>query len=99
MLTVEALALKVGLNMAVSAGFKDVVCFSDSRKLIDILTGNKSVIELKGIIHDLGVLSESFSYLSYHYVSRNRNERADKLAKHSLFRLSNNLMEIENSVF
>lgn len=98
-LIAEALALKAGLTMAVSAGYKDVVCFSDSQNLINILTGNKSVIELKGILHDLGVLSESFSYLSYRYVPRNRNEQADKLTKHSLFKMSNNLLEIENSCF
>ena len=98
-LVAEALALRTGLSKAVSSGIKDVICFSDSKSLIDLITGNKSVISLRGILHDLGVLSESFSYLSYRYVPRNRNEQADKLTKHSLFKMSNNLLEIENSCF
>lgn len=97
-LTAEALALKAGLTMAVAAGIKDVICFSDSRHLINILTGNKYVIDLKGIFYDLGVLSRSLSSISFCFVSRNCNVQADMLAKNALFLFSNNPLGIANSV-
>ena len=97
-LTAEALALKEGLTMPVSAGIKDAVCFSDSRNLIDILTGIKTVIELKEILHDLGVLSQSLSSISFRFIPRNCNAQADMLAKNALFMLSNNHVWIVNYV-
>lgn len=50
----EALALRSGLSKAMSVGIKDVVYFSDSKSLIDLNTGNKSVIALRGVLHDIG---------------------------------------------
>ena len=61
-------------------------------------TGNKSVISLRGILHDLGVLSKSFNSISFQFISRVCNVQADSLAKNSLFQYSNNLSEIGNNV-
>lgn len=97
-LTAEALALMAGLSMAAAAGLKDVVCFSDSRHMIDIITGNKFVIEFKGILHDLSVLSLSFSSISFRFVSRSCNEQADRLTKNALFIFSTNPSWIGDSV-
>ncbi|KAL0697928.1 hypothetical protein Bca4012_054050 [Brassica carinata] len=49
-LIAEALALKSGLQQAVSIGYKDVVCLSDSRCLVGLLTENSSVIALQGLL-------------------------------------------------
>lgn len=97
-LVAEALALRTGLSKAVYSGIKDVICFSDSKSLIDLITGNKSVISLRGILHDLGVLSKSFNSISFQFISRVCNVQADSLAKNSLFQYSNNLSEIGNNV-
>uniref|UniRef100_M4EYE7 Reverse transcriptase domain-containing protein n=1 Tax=Brassica campestris TaxID=3711 RepID=M4EYE7_BRACM len=97
-LVAEALAMKAGLQKAISSGCKDLICCSDSKSLIEAITGNKTVAALRGILHDLGVLSSSFSSISFRFISRSCNEPADRLAKRALFLFSNNLPEIENSV-
>ena len=54
-LVAEALALKTAIEEAVSSEIQDMICFSDSKCLISLITGNKSVIALKGILHDISV--------------------------------------------
>lgn len=88
-LVAEALALKEGLSKATLAGIKDIVCLSDSKCLVQLLTGNKSVTALRGILHDICVLSRSFTSISYRFISRVCNAQADELAKLALFLLSN----------
>lgn len=87
-LAAEALALKEGLSKAILAGLKDIVCSSDSRCLIQLLTGNKSVTAIKWILHDICVLSQSLNSISYHFIARSCNVQADELAKNFLFLLS-----------
>lgn len=84
----EALALKAALEEAVTSGIQDLICFSDSKSLISLITGNKPVIALKGILHDIGVLSDSVQSISFKFVSRSCNVSADRLAKDALFELS-----------
>ena len=97
-LAAEALALKEGLSKAILAGLKDIVCSSDSRCLIQLLTGNKSVTALKGIFHDIYVLNRSLNSISYRFVARSCNVQADELAKNSLFFLSCSSLGTRNSV-
>lgn len=70
----EALAMKAGLSKAISAGCKDLICCSDSKSLIDAITGRKSVTAIRGILHDLGVLSSSFNSISFRFISRYCND-------------------------
>ncbi|KAG2271460.1 hypothetical protein Bca52824_066015 [Brassica carinata] len=97
-LVAEALAMKEGLMKAASAGLKDIICYSDSKCLIDTITRNKSVIALRGILHDISVLRSSFNSISFKFISRVCNDRADRLAKNALFQFGNNLSEIDNNV-
>lgn len=97
-LVAEALALKAGLSQAVSSGIKDVICVSDSKCVIDLITGNKTVVALRGMLHDISVLSQSLSSISFCFIPRTCNEPADRLAKNSLFQFSNHLLEMTNSV-
>ncbi|KAF3608552.1 hypothetical protein DY000_02046182 [Brassica cretica] len=97
-LVAEALSLKAAINAAIAHGAKDLVCFSDSKILISLITGNMSVISLQGILHDIGVLSRSPSSISFKFVSRNGNVVADGLAKSALFYVSNSPSEIVNYV-
>ncbi|KAG5377977.1 hypothetical protein IGI04_025819 [Brassica rapa subsp. trilocularis] len=97
-LVAEALALKAGLSQAISSGIKDVICVSDSKCLIDLITGNKTVVALRGMLHDISVLSQSFSSISFRFIPRTCNEPADRLAKNSLFQFSKHFSEMTNSV-
>lgn len=97
-LVAEALAMRAGLCMAISTNIKDIICCSDSKSLIDAITGNKNVIAIRGILHDLGVLSSSFSSISFKFIARSCNGSADLLAKNALFSFSNNLSEAGNSI-
>ena len=92
-----ALALKPGLQQAVSLGYKDAVCLSDSRRLVG-LTGNSSVISIQGLLHDICVLSSSFNSISFKFISRAYNSAADCSAKNALFVLSNSPSGMRNSL-
>ena len=46
------------------------------------------MIALKGILHDIDVLSRSFVSISFKFVPRNCNATADRLAKDALYALS-----------
>lgn len=43
-LIAEALALKAAMKTAIDLNIKDLICFSDLKNLISLITGNKSVI-------------------------------------------------------
>lgn len=83
-LIAEALALKAAMEAAISHKVKDLICFSDSKSLISLITGNKSVIELKGILHDICVLSLSLTSISFKFINCTCNVPADQLAKDAL---------------
>ena len=87
-LTAEALALKAAIADAVERQTKDLICYSDSKSLIKLIPGNKSVIPLQGILHDIDVLSKSLSSISFVFLSRSDNAAADCLAKEALFLIS-----------
>ncbi|KAF2596011.1 hypothetical protein F2Q68_00006976 [Brassica cretica] len=97
-LMAEAMALKSSLSLAISSGFKDVVCFTDSKSLVGLLTGTSSVVALKGIIHDISVLSSSLNSTSYQFISRDCNSDADRLAKDALFLFSDSPSRIRTFV-
>uniref|UniRef100_A0A0D3ABG6 RNase H type-1 domain-containing protein n=1 Tax=Brassica oleracea var. oleracea TaxID=109376 RepID=A0A0D3ABG6_BRAOL len=88
-LVAEAMALKSGLDMAATKGYKDVVCLSDSRCLVGLLTDKSSVIALKGLLHDICVLSYSLNSISFKFIPRASNIIADRIAKNALFVIAN----------
>ena len=88
-LVAEAMALKSGHDMAVTKGYKDVVCLSDSRCLVGLLTDKSSVIALKGLLHDICVLSYSLNSNSFKFIPRASNIIADRIAKNALFVIAN----------
>ena len=90
----EALALKAAIKAAISHNIKDLICFSDSKGLINLITGNTSVIALQGILHDISVLSSSLSSISFKFIPRHCNTIADRLAKEALFLFQIPLLEV-----
>ena len=97
-LVAEALALKAGIKAAISLNIKDLVCHSDSKGLINLITGNTSVIALQEILHDISMLSNSMSSISLKFVPRCCNTITDRLAKETLFSVSNSSLGRENLV-
>ncbi|KAL0740038.1 hypothetical protein Bca4012_081551 [Brassica carinata] len=97
-LMAEAMALKSGLSMAVSQGYKDIICCSDSQCLVGLLTGKSSVIALKGILHDISMLSRSLNSISFKFISRLCNVEADRCAKDALFVFSSSRLGRFDSV-
>ena len=97
-LMAEAMALKSGLSMAIASGFKDVVCFTDSKCLVGLLTGQCSVVALKGIIHGIRGMSNSLNSISFQFISRNCNHVADRIAKDVLSVFSISPVGRRNSV-
>ncbi|CAH2070365.1 unnamed protein product [Thlaspi arvense] len=81
-LAAEALTLKTALLDAVSSGIR--ACLSDSKNLISRLTGNGNSVKLQGIFCDIRVLSNSFEYICFSFISRLINVSADYGFKMSL---------------
>ncbi|KAF2532494.1 hypothetical protein F2Q70_00033249, partial [Brassica cretica] len=83
---------------AVSLGYKDAVCLSDSRCLVGLLTGNSSVISIQGLLHNICALSSSLNFISFKFISRAYNSAADCSAKNVLFVLFNSPSGMRNSL-
>ncbi|XP_013616938.1 PREDICTED: uncharacterized protein LOC106323345 [Brassica oleracea var. oleracea] len=83
-LVAEALAMKDSISAAINVGFKDLLCLTDCKSLIDMVIGNSSVTSIQGILHDIGVMSRSLDSISFSFIPRTRNEAADRLAKAAL---------------
>ncbi|KAF2609586.1 hypothetical protein F2Q70_00007006 [Brassica cretica] len=64
-LVAKALALKAAIVAAKSLNIKDLICCSDSKGLINLITRNTFVIALQGILHDISALSNSFSSIVF----------------------------------
>lgn len=88
-LMAEVLALKTTIEDAIAHGVKDLMCLSDFKNMIILITRNSSVISLQVILHDIGVLSRSLSSISFKFVNQNCNMVADTLPKAAMFSASN----------
>lgn len=84
-LIAEALAVKAVLLDAVSSGLTSVTFWSDSKSLISALSSKDKHIDIQGILHDISVLCRSFVSISFNYVPRLENSKADSIAKSALY--------------
>ncbi|KAG7568486.1 Ribonuclease H domain, partial [Arabidopsis thaliana x Arabidopsis arenosa] len=83
-LMAEAVALFLAQQQALALGFKKLHFASDSQLLIKALTSESPQKELYGILQDILWLSNDFDEISFSFVSREKNSRADALAKSAL---------------
>lgn len=88
-LVAEALALKAAISTAVLKGVPSLQVFSDSKTLITLLVAKENYLQIQGILFDIHQLCSKFNSVSFHYVPRARNSKADSLAKSTLFALKN----------
>ena len=76
--------MKDSISCAINAGFKDLLCLTDCKSLIDLITGNTSVTSIQVILHDIGVMGQFLDSISFSFIPLIRNEAADRLAKAAL---------------
>ena len=86
-LTAEATALLLAIKHAIDLNFKNISFASDSQTLIKAINGGAHPVELHGILHDVLNLSSFFSNVSFSFVNREHNRRADLIAKSTLAEL------------
>jgi len=79
----EYRALEAGLSAAREHGATDVVVRSDSQLLVRQMTGEYKVKDgrLRLLKAEIDSIREGFDRVRFEYVPRERNERADELAK------------------
>lgn len=85
--TSALVAETLAVTAAVSSHISSLVVFSDSKALILLLNSQGQDVALKGIFHDIHQLAQSFSSISFRFISRLANVHADSLAKSALYQL------------
>ncbi|KAG7559442.1 Endonuclease/exonuclease/phosphatase superfamily [Arabidopsis thaliana x Arabidopsis arenosa] len=83
-LLAEAMALLLAQQQALDLGYKKLLIASDSLMLIKALNSESSSKELYGIQQDILSLALNFDEISFHFVPRELNNRADAIAKSAL---------------
>ncbi|XP_048630385.1 uncharacterized protein LOC125603339 [Brassica napus] len=83
-LVAEGLALKEAVATCSSHGVKEALFESDSSQLISAINGDNPPLELYGIVEDIHIIASAFDDVVFGWISRERNEEADLLAKNAL---------------
>lgn len=83
-LMAEGMALREALQRSKDLGLMRLNVESDSKTLIDSILGKNIVPEIYGIVADILLLSPSFDYVSFKWISRKANYAADLVAKQVL---------------
>lgn len=87
-LVAEALAVKAAVTAAVSSHVCCLSVNSDSKNLILLLKTQGQDVALRGVLHDIHVLSRSLASISFTFIPRLLNVQADSLAKAALSSMS-----------
>lgn len=82
----EARALMAALRDAQARGATALLIYSDSSLLVEQLgsAGAAPVVRLAGLYEEAGVLLNTFTHTSLHWIPRHRNGEADTLARAAL---------------
>ncbi|XP_048629759.1 uncharacterized protein LOC125601745 [Brassica napus] len=83
-LVAEGLELKESVATCSSHGVKEALFESDSSQLISAINGDNPPLELYGIVEDIHIIASAFDDVVFGWISRERNEEADLLAKNAL---------------
>jgi ribonuclease HI len=86
----EILALVKGLQLCLDNNIKSVRCFSDEQALCRILSLKNPeqlgiYIERNPLLQSVTGLSEEFDSISFEYIPRNENKKADKLSRQKIY--------------
>ncbi|RID55858.1 hypothetical protein BRARA_G03098 [Brassica rapa] len=87
-LMAETLAVRSAITFALSIGLESIAIFSDSQNLIKTLSRKERNLEIFGALNDIYLISSSFKTISFTFISRTLNVRADHCAKQALWALN-----------
>ena len=87
-LVAEALTVKAALVAAVSSHVSSINMYYDSKILISLLTSHGQDVVLKSVLHDITMLAQSFTSISFIYIPHLANVQADSLGKAALHSIS-----------
>lgn len=84
----ESLGMKRGLELCLENGIKNVICYTDEQnlsKIYNIQTSNLAEIYAKTTtLKEILALKKQFETISFEYVPRSKNKKADKLARKAI---------------
>ncbi|XP_018435308.1 uncharacterized protein LOC108807521 [Raphanus sativus] len=83
-LMAEAIAIRSGILAAADLDITNISFFSDCQTLIRAINNKLHIKELFGIISDIKQLSSAFVSISFCFIPRPENCKADELAKRAL---------------
>ncbi|KAF3507851.1 hypothetical protein F2Q69_00004818 [Brassica cretica] len=83
-LMAEALALRSGLLAVASLDITSIRVYSDCQTLIRAIQNKLQIKEIFGIVSDIMQISSAFESISFSFVPRSENQKADCLAKRAL---------------
>ncbi|CAL9231590.1 unnamed protein product [Arabidopsis halleri] len=89
-LEAEAWALLAALSNAQTRGLDALQVFSDCQVLIKLLNSEDIHTEIHAIVGDVRALSSLFKQISFNFISRCSNSKADLIAKDALVAFVNN---------
>jgi len=81
-------------SQASHLGISKLLLASDLQQLVKALNGEPHPLELHGILFDLAMISLNFDAISYAFVKRDNNIKADALAKAALLSIHHVLVHI-----
>lgn len=83
-LVAEAMAVKAAVETAVTLRVSRLIVNSDSKNLILLLKTQGQDVALRGVLHDIHVMSHLLDSISYVFIPRLANSQADSMAKAAL---------------
>lgn len=84
----EALAVREAITFALNHGIGSLMLLSDSQSLIKMIKNKAMNLEVFGILHDIYLLSQNFSFLEFKFIPRAANDIADSVGKQALYSLN-----------
>ncbi|KAG5411639.1 hypothetical protein IGI04_007958 [Brassica rapa subsp. trilocularis] len=83
-LIAEGLAMREAVSKCKELGLTRLRCESDCEQLVKALTSDSPLAELYSIVSDIKNVALSFEVVSFSWISREKNNDADSLAKQAL---------------
>ncbi|CAA7042762.1 unnamed protein product [Microthlaspi erraticum] len=77
----EALSIRSALNHALENRFTNLILKSYAQNLVLTLHSQEPIKEIYGLLFDIHALPSLFSSISFLFIPRSQNAKADSLAK------------------
>ncbi|CAA7045267.1 unnamed protein product [Microthlaspi erraticum] len=80
-LTAEAIAIRSALIQALEMNFLHLQIKSDAQDLLRAITSREKIKEIHSLLSDITSLAQLFTSISFRFIPRSENSKADSLAK------------------